>query len=160
MLFKSIKSWNTPTICFAMEALIISNFPSFFNMMGLHDSYVNHGYSRGKKSCDHQLRLVVEIYHYLQGFFTHPRWLVGDFWTINSIKVIMMMFVYFWQILAIFCRICCKELLLPLGRCPMRCMPNLIQLVALPERQDVGNATHSTRNLQNMLSAIFQYLLL
>ena len=29
-----------------------------------------------QKSGDHQLRLVVEIYHYLQGFI-HPRWLFG-----------------------------------------------------------------------------------
>ena len=42
-----------------------------------------------------------------------------------------------------------------------RALPHEVhaQLVALPERQDVGNAIHSTRNLQNMLSAIFQYLL-
>lgn len=76
-----------------------------------------HGYSRKEIIMAHMKPLFKSL-HGLK---------LADFWTthfqihLNDIKVIMMV-LYFWQN----CRICCKELLLPLGRCPMRCMPNLL----------------------------------
>ena len=56
---------------------------SFFNRLYYSTTYRG-WYGWWKKSCVHQLRLVVEIYHYLQGFSTIQTVVLWDFWTINS----------------------------------------------------------------------------
>ena len=103
-----------------------------------------------QKSYVHQLRLV--IYPIIHGVLYIPGGCLGVLNHQEDIKVTMMFF--FLSKL--------RDLLQGAST-STRALPHKVhaQLVALPERQDVGNATHSTRNLQNMLlSAIFQYLLL
>ena len=197
MLFKSIKSWNTPKICFAMEALLISNFLIIFQQCMVAQVTNFHGYSPKRKiimahtetgpydtfgnvrswmagnsvmfwvwTTHFQIHLkdtvdgseiirspveVGSLSHYSWGFI-HPRWLFGS--PEPSRRYQGDYDVFFLSKL--------RDLLQGAST-STRALPHKVhaQLVALPERQDVGNATHSTRNLQNMLlSAIFQYLLL